>query len=251
VLAPLSLQIQKGDSFIMYPLVNAPATPLPPAPRLRVVTSSVPAPLSTGLPKETSIGTPSCSPLVLHELLKATRQQLPNTYLRAGREFGLTLERTQALIEHQTPVYSAARAIKLARLIAQEPSGGEVFAAAGTAVYLALQPELNGAFRFMVRHLPRNWRVRLTMTVARQLAPHFAGSTNQIILIEPDEQSLYFTLRDGLFTDHPTTLSGAHFYYHRLFGGLLRDFARLEGKLAAVRRPRLLLHQCTLRFSWH
>lgn len=235
----------------MYPMVNAPATPLPPTSRLRVVTSTVPAPISVGLPQEACLGIPSCSPLVLHELLKATRQQLPNTYLRAAREFGLTLERTQALIKHPTPMFSAARALKLARLIAQEPNGHEVFAAAGTAMYTAVQADLGSVFKFAARRLPRGWRVRLMLTTARQLAPQFAGSTSQIILIEPEEESLYFTLRDGLFADQLTTLSGAHFYYHSIFGGLLRDFARVQGKLAAVRRPRLLLHQCTFRFSWH
>jgi hypothetical protein len=234
----------------MYSLISSSAASLSPAQRLRVVTPAVPAPIITGTPQETSLGIPACSPLVLHELLKAVSQQLPQTYLRAGREFGLTLERTQALVEHSVPVFSAARALKLARLVAQEPNGGEVFAATGKALYETLQPELNRMLRMATRWLPRSWRVRLMMSTVRQLAPQFAGSTNQIIIVEPDEQSLYFTLRDGLFTDHAATLSGAYFYYHSLFNGFLRDFARVEGKVSAVRRPRLLLHQCSFKITW-
>lgn len=233
----------------MHSLLNAPATPLSPVTRLRVVTSLVPTPVVTGLTQEASLGIPACSPLVLHELLKATHQLRPDTYQRASREFGLTVERTQALLKHQTPVFSASRALKLARLLAQDPSGSEVFAAAGTAMYAALEPDLSRLLRFTVRRLPRSWRLHLMMTVARQLTPQFAGSTSQLILIEPDEENFYFTLRDGLFADHPTTLSGAHFYYHSLLGNLLRDFAGLRGKLAAIRRPRLTLHQCTFRFT--
>jgi hypothetical protein len=234
----------------MLSLVNTSATPLPPPSYLRASTPAVTALVPVRVTQEACLGIPSCSPLVQHELLKAMRQHLPQTYLRAGSELGLTLERTQALLEHHPPIVSAARALKLARLLAPEPTAGAAFAAAGTALYTALQPELNRVFRFAVRQLPRGWRVRLTLAAASKLVPHFAGSTNQIIIIEPDEQSLYLTVRDGLFTDHLATLSGAYFYYHSIFKGLLRDFACVNGQVAAVRRPRLHLHQCNFRIIW-
>src|SRR5262247_3669736 len=84
-----------------------------------------PLPLSApGIPQSEDrvilYGVPSCAPLVQHELLKAVREQMPSVYNHAAREIGLTVSGAQDLIERKVEIISAARAIRLARLIALE-----------------------------------------------------------------------------------------------------------------------------------
>ena len=230
----------------MIALVNSSAAPL------RLVTS--PAPVvqyqPQSLTQEAYLGTPSCAPLVQHELLKVVRQYLPHTYLRASREMGLTLERTKALVEQGAPIVSAARVIKLGRLIAHEPNHREVFAAAGHALYDSLHKELSRPLKFAVRQLPRAWRVRLAIATARKIAHRFAGSTTQIIVVEPNDHCLYLSLRDGLFTDRLDTLGGAHSYYRGVFTALLREFAHVECEVFEMRRARAHLHLCNFKIAW-
>jgi hypothetical protein len=181
--------------------------------------------------------------------LKAVRHQLPFTYVRANRELGLTLERTQALIEQRQEIISAARALKLARLVAYEPNGREVFGETGQNLYAALQEELHRSLKFTVRCLPRSLRIRLALAVARRIAPGFAGSTNQLI-VEPYEKGVYLTLRDGLFSERLETLSGAHAYYRNLFETMLQQFAQVDCEVLEARRPRFSINQCSLKIVW-
>lgn len=225
----------------MIALVNSSAAPL------RLVTSPVPTLVPQALLQEVRVGTPSCAPLVQHELLKAVRQYLPQTYLRVCRELGLTLERTSALVEQGAPIVSAARAIKLAQLIAYEPDSREVFAVAGQAIYSSLHNHLSRSLRFAVRQLPRAWRVRLALTTARKIAHRFAGSTNQLIIVEPNERYTYLSLRDPIFSERLDTLGGAHCYYSSVFKALLREFAHVDGQVSTVRPPRPHLHQCNFK----
>src|SRR5262245_11702059 len=83
-------------------------------------------------------GVPSCDPLLQHELLKAVRHRIPHAYARANEEFGLTVARTQALLDRRVEIVSAARAIKLARMIAYEPDAREVIGEAGQQIFGAL-----------------------------------------------------------------------------------------------------------------
>jgi hypothetical protein len=230
----------------MIALVNTSAAPL------RLVTSPSPVPVSQSqsLTQDFCLGIPSCAPLVQHELLKVVRQYLPQTYLRASRDLGMTLERTKTLVEQGAPIVSAGRAIKLARLVACEPNSREVFAAAGHALYDSLHKELSRPLKFAVRQLPRAWRVRLAIATARKIAHQFAGSTSQLIIVEPNDNCLYLSLRDGLFSERLETLGGAHSYYRSIFAALLRDFAHVEGQVFEMRRARAHLHLCNFKIAW-
>lgn len=239
----------------MIALVNSPVSPATTTAALPAIQLRRPPVLS---PKQAlreplgaaRLGIPSCAPYVPHELLKVVRQQLPQVYLRASHELGLTLERTQTTSTDKHGIVSAARLLRLAQLIAPEPIAHDVFAATGQAVYHLLQQDISRTLKFAVRHLPRGWRVRLALAIARQYAPGFAGSTNQLIIIDPHEESLYFTLRDGLFTDRVETLGCAYAYYRGIFSAFLRDFAGLKGRVLIVRRPRVQLYQCNFKLVW-
>src|SRR3712207_4776749 len=109
---------------------------------LAPVTSPAPIRLVTPtLPQEVCVGVPSCGPLLQYELLKALQSQAPRAYAYAIREFGLTAERAEALAK-RGGIVSAARAIKLGRLIAREPNGPAIFAEAGRGLGLSLYREL-------------------------------------------------------------------------------------------------------------
>ncbi len=247
----LDLRRLKKEFVPMLALVNTPATPLRLVPP--VLVPSVPAvayiPIPRAYPQETTLSTPSCAPLVQHELLKAVRHRQPELYLRASRELGLTLERTQALVQQHVPIVSAARAIKLARLVAAEPDGHAVFGEAGQAMFPPLSQELHRSVKFAVRHLPRSLRFRLALTAARRLSERFAGSTNEIIVTQHHE-SIYLSLRDAVFSDRMETLVGAHFYYRKILETMLQQFAHIDCEIQEVRRPRLHLHQCNFRINY-
>lgn len=235
----------------MLALVNTPVTPLRLVPPVSLPT--VPAvtyiPIPRAFPQETPLGTPSCAPLVQHELLKAVRHLQPALYARASRELGLTLERTQVLVQQHIPIVSAARAIKLARLVSAEPEGHAVFGEAGQALFPPLSQELHRAVKFAARHLPRGLRFRLALAATRRLSERFAGSTNQIIVTQHDD-CIYLTLRDAVFSDRLETLVGAHFYYRKILETMLQQFAHLDCEVQEVRRPRLHLHQCNFRINY-
>ncbi len=200
-------------------------------------------------PQDPTIGIPSCAPLVQHEMLKSLREQAPYAYLHANRELGLTLERTQVLLEQRQQVVSAARTLKLARLVAAEPNGRDIFGATGQALYDTLHQDLNRTLKCAVRTLPRNLRQRLAFAVARRVAYKFAGTTNHLIL-EPHEHGVYLTLRNGIFAERFETLSGAHAYYRNVFETMLQQFAHIDCEIVEVRRPRVHPNQCNFKIVW-
>jgi hypothetical protein len=182
-------------------------------------------------------------------MLRAVRRQQPQTYLRASRELGLTLERTQSLVERRVQIISAARAIKLGRMAAYEPGYREVFGETGQAILDTMQREANRSLRLAVRTLPRAWRARLALKLMRGFAQGFAGSTNQLIA-EPYEEGLIITVRDGVFTDRLDTLGGAYAYYRNACETMLQQFAHIDCEVLELRRPRAHLNQCSFKVVW-
>jgi hypothetical protein len=194
-------------------------------------------------------GIPSCAPLVQHAMLKSLREQAPYAYLHANRELGLTLERTQSLIEQRQQVISAARTLKLARLVAAEPNGRAIFGATGHSLYDTLHQEMGRTLKGAIRTLPRSLRQRLAFAVTRRLAYKFAGTTNHLIL-EPHHEGVYLTLRNGIFAERFDTLSGAHAYYRNVFETMLQQFAHIDCEVVEIRRPRVHPNQCNFKIIW-
>jgi hypothetical protein len=226
----------------MLALVNSPSP-------LSYVTSPMQVTAPNFVTQDPTIGVPSVAPLVQHELLKHVREQAPYTYLRANRELGLTLERTHSFLEQRVQVVSAARALKLARIVAAEPNGRTIFGAAGQTVYDTMHQEMSRSLKGAVRTLPRSWRKSLAFNVTRYMAYKFAGSTNHMML-EPHAHGVYLTLRNGVFADRLETLSGAHAYYRNIFETMLQQFAHIDCEVVEVRRPRVHPNQCNFKIVW-
>lgn len=226
----------------MLALVNSPSP-------TRLVTATLPIADLRYVPQDPTVGIPSCAPLVQHEMLKTLREQAPAAYMHAHRELGLTLERTRALIEQRHQVVSAARALKLARVIAAEPNARSIFGATGHSLYETLHQEMHRSLKCAVRTLPRSLRHRAAFKVARYLAYKFAGSTNHLI-VEPHEEGVYLTLRNGIFAERFETLSGAHAYYRNVFETMLQQFAHIDCEVVEVRRPRVHPNQCNFKILW-
>lgn len=200
-------------------------------------------------PPDLCYGVPSCGPLVQHELLKAVREQLPHAYVRASRELGLTITRTQELVERRAQIISAARAIKLARLIAYEPNARAVFGAAGHNLFTELHRQTLGALKTTVRALPRPLRIRLALAWTRRIAYGFAGSVNQIAY-EARPGGIALSVRQGVFADRLDTLGGAHEYYRHILTTMLQEFAHVDCEVRELRRPRVHLNQCNYKIVW-
>ena len=222
----------------MLALVNSPSP-------IRLVAPA----LSKVIIHDLCVGVPSCGSLVQHELLKVVRQHAPHLYLRAGRELGLTLERTQALIEHRVQIVSSVRAIKLARLIAYEPDGRELFGAAGRALCDSLNRDINPGLKTAVRCLPRAWRVSAALHLADHYAHKFAGSISET-RCERTRGGVLLALRDGVFADRLDTLGGAHAYYRSIFEAFLRQFAHVDCEVAELRTTRVRLNRCNFKIVW-
>jgi hypothetical protein len=201
------------------------------------------------MPQDICVGVPSCAPLVQHELLKSVREQIPHAYTRAGQELGLTISRTQELIDKRVEIISAARAIKLARIIAYEPNARDVFGETGHNLFCAINRELPRLIKATVRHLPRRLRIRLAVALTKQIAHSFAGSINQII-VQPGDEGVKLWVLDGVFSDRLDTLGCAHTYYRNVFETMLQQLAFVDCEVNEVRRSRVRLNQCTFEIVW-
>lgn len=199
--------------------------------------------------QEICVGVPSCSPLLQFELLKAMREQLPQAYLRAGSELGVTVSRTQDLIERRVEIISAARVIKLARMIAYEPNAHEVFGEAGAGVLTQLKSRASRICLSSLRQLPRGVRVPLALAWAERISHHFAGSVNQMFT-ERQPKGMTLSIRHGVFADRLDTLGCAQAYYRRVFESIFQDLVHVECEVREVRRPRVYLDQCRYEIVW-
>jgi len=213
-----------------------------------------PLPLSApGIPRydnrEIPCGVPSCAPLVQHELLKAVRERMPSIYNHAAREIGLTVSRTQELIERRVEIISSARAIRLARLIALEPNSHAVFGEAGHNLFDEMRRDFPRLARVSILTLPAPMRIRLVMAWTRGIAHGFAGSLSRI-LADHDRHIIALSLRSGVFADRLDTLGGAHEYYRNVFKVMLNELARVDCEIKEVRRPSVYLNQCNFEIKW-
>jgi hypothetical protein len=221
----------------MLSLVSSPTT-------LRPVTLA-----PHGLPTDLCYGVPSCAPLVQHELLKSVREQMPQAYTLACRELGLTVAKTQALIERPGSIISAARAIKLARLIAYESNAREVFGETGHNLFGAMSRNFPLVVKAAVRTLPRSFRTRLALTYTKRAAYGFAGSVNRIEA-KPTQRGVIVSISNGVFADRLDTLGGAHAYYRNIIETMFHEFAHVDCEVKEIRRPRVHLNQCHYEIVW-
>jgi hypothetical protein len=185
---------------------------------------------------------------VQHELLKAVRDQIPHVYSRADLELGLTVARTQELID-KSEIISAAGAIKLARMIAYEPNARDVFGVSGHNVFSQLNEQLPSTIRATARTLPRLMRLRFALSMTRRIAHSFAGSLNQVVF-ERRQNGIALTVFDGMFSDRLDTLGCAYSYYRRVFEVMLQQFAGVDYMINEVRRSRVHLNQCNFEIVW-
>jgi bacteriochlorophyll 4-vinyl reductase len=186
---------------------------------------------------------------VQHELLKAVRHQMPDAYSRVTRDLGLTVSRTQELAERRIEIISAARAIKLARMIAYEPNARAVFGEAGHSLFEEMNRRFPRVVKATIRNLPQPLRVRMVLAWTRKAAFGFAGSTNQI-LAEHQKQATALSVRNGVFSDRLDTLGGAHEYYRHVLEQMFRELALLDCEVKEIRRPRVYLNQCNYEIVW-
>jgi bacteriochlorophyll 4-vinyl reductase len=186
---------------------------------------------------------------VQHELLKAVRRLIPHASERAENELGLTIPRTQEPLDKRIEIISAARAIKLARMIAYDPHARDVFSETGQNVSIVLSRQFSGVVKATVRGLPRLLRVRSALSLTRQIAHGFAGSLNQIVF-ERRGRGFALTVFDGVFSDRLDTLGCAHAYYRGVFETIFRQFALKDCEVIEVRRSRVHLNQCNFEIVW-
>ncbi len=201
------------------------------------------------MPQDICVGVPSCASLVQHELLKAIRSQIPHAYERAGRELGLTVELTQETIDRRIEIVTAARAIKLARMIAYEPNARDVFGEAGHNMFKGLIKELPILVRSPLRTMPRPLRARFAMALTKKIAHSFAGSISRIFT-DWGEIGIMLTVRDGVFSERLDTLGCAQAYYRQVFETMFKQFAFVDCKVNEVRRSRVHLNHCNLEIVW-
>ncbi|HMV50950.1 MAG TPA: hypothetical protein PLD20_11020 [Blastocatellia bacterium] len=194
-------------------------------------------------------GVPSCAPLVQHELLKSVRERMPQAYTRATRELGVTVQSTQAVLERSSPIISAARAIKLARLIAYEPNAREVFGVAGQNLFGTIGRTFPGLVKSTIRALPRGLRARLALSYTKRAAYGFAGSVHRIESTNTP-RGVIVSIRKGVFADRLETLGGAHSYYRNILEQMFQEFAHVDCEVNEIRRPRVYLDQCHYEIVW-
>lgn len=195
------------------------------------------------------VGVPSVSPLVQRELLRAMRERIPQTYANAWYELGVTVSQTQALVDRRVEIISAARAIKLARMIACEKNSVEVFSEAGVRILTELLRRMPLVVRQTIRRWPIGTRRQFVLSWASRMGHHFAGSVAHIS-VQKETGEARVTIRRGVFSESLETFSGAQEYYRSILQTLLQDAAFTPCRINPIEGPRLRLDQCRYQIVW-
>lgn len=199
--------------------------------------------------KRVFYGAPSCGPLLQHHLLLALRDVSPQMYARLVAETGLTVDKTQTLVERNSMI-SAAGSMMIFRLIASEPSWREVINRACESLLAALYFDLPFSIKFALNNLPRQLRIRLALTIFQRKLPHIAGSSSNLLNYNRRGNQLYIQVKDGLFADLMETRAGAREYYGATLRWMFWHFARVQCNVSEVRSQLILAHECWYTIEW-
>ncbi|MFN7931577.1 MAG: hypothetical protein U0Y68_27330 [Blastocatellia bacterium] len=194
-------------------------------------------------------GAPSCSPLLQHHLLLALREIAPQMYARLVAETGLTVDKTQVLVERKSMI-SAAGSLMIFRLIACEELWREILQRASESLMASLYCDLPFSLKFALNNLPRQLRVRLALTLLERKMPHVAGSNSKLISYNRRGSRLYVQVKDGLFADLIETRAGAREFYSTLLRAMFWHFSRVNCQLSEVRSQLILAHECWYAIEW-
>jgi hypothetical protein len=194
-------------------------------------------------------GVPSCGPLLQHHLLLALRDVTPQMYARLVAETGLTVDKTQTLVERNSMI-SAAGSMMIFRLIAAEPLWHEILQRAGESLLASLYYDLPFSLKFALNNLPRQLRIRLAMRILERRLPHIAGSSSRLINYNRRGNRLYVQVKDGLFADLIETRAGAREFYGAALRWLFWHFARVDCHVSEVRSQLILAHECWYAVEW-
>ena len=194
-------------------------------------------------------GVPSCGPSLQHHLLLALRDVSPQMYARLVAETGLTVDKTQSLVERNSMI-SAAGSMMIFRLIASEEKWCEILQRASESLMAALYFDLPFSLKFALNNLPRQLRLRLAMTILERKLPHIAGSGGRLINYNRRGNRLYIQVKDGLFADLMETRAGAREFYGAALRWMFWHFARVNCNISEVRSQLILAHECWYAVEW-
>ncbi len=194
-------------------------------------------------------GVPSCGPSLQHHLLLALREVSPQMYARLVAETGLTIDKTQTLVERNSMI-SAAGSMMIFRLIASEPMWREILQRASESLMASLYFDLPFSLKFALNNLPRQLRLRLAMTILERRLPHIAGSGGRLINYNRKGNRLYIQVKDGLFADVMETRAGAREFYSASLRWMFWHFARVNCNISEVRSQLILAHECWYAVEW-
>lgn len=211
---------------------------------IRPVGSTIPQ-----IPIYICAGVPSCAPSVQHELLRAVREQIPHAYARAGRELELTIAKTQEILDRKIDIVSAARALKLAGMIAYEPNAGDVFAQTGKNVFHCLNKTFPIFIKVASRNLSERLRVRLGLVLLKQSSFAFAGSTSKFY-VKRHDGGIAVSIRNGIFSERSVTMGAASQYYKNILESMLTEFAHAKCRVIEVRKDYFYPNQCVFNIVW-
>lgn len=194
-------------------------------------------------------GVPSCGPSLQHHLLLALREVVPQMYARLVAETGLTVDKTQLLVERRSMI-SAAGAMMIFRLIASEKMWCEILQRASETLMAAVYYDLPFSLKFALNNLPRQLRLRLTLKILERRLPHIAGSSSRLINYNRRGNRLYIQVKDGLFADLMETRAGAREFYGAALQWVFWHFARVQCTVSEVRSQLILAHECWYAVEW-
>lgn len=194
-------------------------------------------------------GVPSCGPSLQHHLLLALREVSPQMYARLVAETGLTIDKTQMLVERNSMI-SAAGSMMIFRLIASEERWREILQRASESLMASLYFDLPFSLKFALNNLPRQLRLRLAMTILERKLPYIAGSGGRLINYNRKGNRLYIQVKDGLFADLMETRAGAREFYSAALHWMFWHFARVTCHVTEVRSQLILAHECWYAVEW-
>ncbi|HEX4951210.1 MAG TPA: hypothetical protein VFZ34_31425 [Blastocatellia bacterium] len=170
-------------------------------------------------------------------------------YARLVAETGLTVDKTQILVERNSMI-SAAGSMMIFRLIAAEEMWREILQRASESLLAAVYYELPFALKFALNNLPRQLRIRLALSLMERKMPHLAGSSSRLINYNRRGNRLYIQVKDGLFADLMETRAGAREFYGTALRWMFWHFARVNCNISEVRSQLILAHECWYAVEW-
>ncbi|MFN0123742.1 MAG: hypothetical protein ACKV2V_24840 [Blastocatellia bacterium] len=200
--------------------------------------------ISANADRDLYAGTHTCSPLLLHELLKSTALLSPSTYDRILEE-GFSVERSKLQVQQSLRgglITNAWPTIRLSRLITSAPHGYEIFGLSGINMADDLRDNILPHASLAIGMLPRTMRIRAAILLIQKHKHHFSGSRSLVDFVREGDH-LYVGITDSVFSGREDTQIGGGELHRQAIETIFREYAHVQCRVLRTKPRRQRLNE--------